>query len=104
MLRIGSATSKILPAAEPPSTAFVGNAKFCRLKMLKFSQRNCRFIRSLSLKFLKNDQFAIKAPGPRSELREASPKRYAPGTAYAAGLNHPFGLGLETPGLPTISG
>src|SRR5574341_1042787 len=72
--------------------------------MLKFSHRNCRFVRSVSLKFLKKAELRSATPGARSELRAALPKRYGAGTAYALGLNQPFRVGFGTLGSPMMSG
>src|SRR6266496_2346163 len=74
MLRIGSETSKILPAESPPSIALLTPCeRLVRLKALKTSQRNCILTASVTLKFLNRDQLATATPGARKELREALP-------------------------------
>src|SRR4051812_13222201 len=100
----------ILPAVPGlQSTQVSGRPRFTRLKILKPSARNSRFVASAILKFLKTERSAWKNGGPRRLLRPAFP--CLPAAALAQGVpgpiptaNQPSRLLWLRFGSPTRSG
>src|SRR6202171_424310 len=89
------------------STWFAGNARFTWLNALKFSHRSSSVLPSVMRNSLASERLNTARRGPRSVPFPASPLRNgACGCVYtdAAGLNQSEALGLETCGLPMMSG
>src|SRR6185369_17805469 len=63
-----------------------GTAKFAKLKMLKISVRNSRFVDSVIAKRLLSTRSNCRKFGPRRALRGKSPKVPGIGIENAAGL------------------
>src|SRR5579859_643405 len=102
--RMALAVEVICPAP-PTSTMLPGRPRFTWLNALKFSQRNSIVLFSTITNSFESERLKTNRAGPRGEPLDASPSRYgACGAVYAAGLNHKFALGFDTPGLPMMSG
>src|SRR6516164_907919 len=98
-----SAVLAIVPNPELLKVAF-GRAKFGWLKMLKNSERNCRFMRSRICVVFSTEKSAELVREPMMELRPALPKVPGAGATKAVVLNQASRRLGPSLGLPITSG